>query len=378
MCKIFYPLAAGDFGAEWKSCVDQFLASPEPGYIPVKVNIFIDQPDYNSFTRSRLEILRYAEKLSGNQCPARSISSHFPSAPWKVQAEATYRLSGGLSFRSGNHKSIPYVVLESDGYMELWTGGVSGYSHPADISLAARESFELMNSILQKEGMSLNNLVRQWNYIGNILEYDDCLQNYQSFNEVRNEFYTRYRTVKGYPAATGVGMRHGGVILDFLAVKSGALETIAVQNPDQVNAYEYDQSVLEGPRLKGSIKHPPQFERALLVASGERRWLHVSGTASVIGQETAGKGDIEIQTRVAIDNIKKVSDISRLNTLVIGKKISDTKFILLRIYTRSQDFINTISRACDKYFPSVPRIFVGADICRNDLLMEIEAEAELL
>ncbi len=76
-----------------------------------------------------------------------------------------------------------------------------------------------MNEILASEGMSMDDLVRQWNYIGNILETKNNCQNYQLFNEVRNDYYTRFRKVKSYPAATGVGMMHGGVILDFCALK---------------------------------------------------------------------------------------------------------------------------------------------------------------
>ena len=63
-----------------------------------------------------------------------------------------------------------------------------------------------MKAILEKEGMSFDHVVRQWNYIGNILEIKNGLQNYQVFNEVRSEFYKKYRTVHGYPAATGIGM----------------------------------------------------------------------------------------------------------------------------------------------------------------------------
>ena len=73
-----------------------------------------------------------------------------------------------------------------------------------------------MKAILDVEGMSFNNLVRQWNYIGNILEIKHGFQNYQIFNEVRSEVYQKYRTIAGYPAATGIGMKLDGVSLIFV------------------------------------------------------------------------------------------------------------------------------------------------------------------
>jgi hypothetical protein len=85
--------------------------------------------------------------------------------------------------------------------------------------------------------MSLNNVVRQWNYIGEILKVERGFQNYQIFNEVRSEYYEKYRTISSFPAATGKGMKYGGVFLDFCAVKSDEdLRIMAVNNPNQVNA----------------------------------------------------------------------------------------------------------------------------------------------
>ncbi len=60
-------------------------------------------------------------------------------------------------------------------------------------------------------------------------------------------------------------------------------------------------------------KHAPQFERALLIANRKEAVLHISGTASIIGQETVGKDDIEKQTIVTINNMGLLSDAGRIN-----------------------------------------------------------------
>jgi enamine deaminase RidA (YjgF/YER057c/UK114 family) len=237
-----------------------------------------------------------------------------------------------------------------------------------------------MVAILENEKMSLNNLIRQWNYIGNILDVKDGYQNYQIFNEVRNDYYSRFRTVKGYPAATGVGMKHGGVILDFCAVDlNDSLKIKAVENPNQVNAYNYGQQVLMGLRDKDkSTKHAPQFERALLVANNHDAYLHISGTASIIGQETIGKDDIGKQTVVTLENIKKLTETERLRSIISDPAISHEKYSLFRIYIKNQSDFNIVRRICNEQFPKIPAIYIEADICRDDLLMEIEAEVELV
>ena len=151
--------------------------------------------------------------------------------------------------------------------------------------------------------MSFDHIVRQWNYIGNILEIKHGDQNYQVFNEVRSENYKKYRLISGYPAATGVGMMHGGVLLDFHAVKDGdSTEIRAVDNPDQTRPYRYGQQVLKGVQ-------PPQFERAVLKTVNGNSTLFISGTASIIGQDTIGIDDVEKQTLVTIENISRLTNI---------------------------------------------------------------------
>jgi hypothetical protein len=278
------------------------------------------------------------------------------------------------------YQDFTYVIIESDEGKELWAAGVSSYSFPDDTAKAAGEAFSLMNEILASEGMSFDNLVRQWNYIGNILETKNNFQNYQLFNEVRNDYYSRLRKVKGYPAATGVGMMHGGVILDFCALRPGQSTTIkAVENPHQLNAYDYSQQVLKGAASEASKpKHAPQFERALLIANRKEAVLHISGTASIIGQETVGKDDIEKQTIVTINNMGLLSDTGRIKKMIPSTTFSDCRYSLLRIYVKNGGDFKRVRDICLKNYPGVPAVFIRADICRDDLLMEVEAEAELI
>jgi len=168
----------------------------------------------------------------------------------------------------------------------------------------------------------------------------------------------------------------GGVILDFCAIKSdGTVAVKAVDNPNQVNAYQYGQQVLKGLTGKGKTqKHPPQFERALLVQGNPCSTLFVSGTASIIGQETIGKEDVVKQTLVTIENIKKLAEPEHISKLLEQSTLCTGKYSLMRVYIkRKEDFLN-VKSICLEHFPDTPAIYIMADICRDDLLIEIEAE----
>jgi len=380
MSKTFFaylPTVEGSVEEECKQCLNRIIDTCSSGFVPVKLNIFVDLPDFEALLQTRRTISRLLTGSFGEQMPAFNVTVQPPEKPWKVTIEGSFIHSGSMNILYRSFESIPYIILESVSGIELWAAGISSYSFSGDTRKAAENAFDLMVALLKREQMSLNNLVRQWNYIGNILTIKNSLQNYQIFNEVRNEYYTRFRNIDGYPAATGVGTKYGGVILDFCAYKSlDDVKIIAVNNPNQVNAYSYGQMVLKGEADKGKSKrHAPQFERALLISNEMEVILHISGTAAIIGQETIGKGDIGQQTVVTIGNIQKLTDNVRIGALLNDTLEYDVKYSLLRIYVKESGDISTVRMVCCSHFPQVPAVYVEADICRDDLLMEIEAEA---
>lgn len=376
---IYYPLTEGCIEEEWEQCLEQIENTQKSGYNPVKLNIFTDLPDFETFLSVRQFITDSVFDVFGGKCPALSITVQPPEKSWKVAVEAAFVGPGPVNFTGKLYNSIPYIILESESGKEILAGGVSSYLYPDDTRKAAEKAFDMMVALLDKEQMSLNHIVRQWNYVGDILNIKDGYQNYQIFNEVRSEYYHRYRNITGYPAATGIGMKHGGVILDFCALRpTGLAEIKSVHNPNQVNAYDYGQQVLMGVSGKGkTVKHPPQFERGLLLINNRDATLFISGTAAIIGQETIGKNDIEKQTIVTIENIKKLADTGRIIQLLSSPVSFNEKYSLLRIYIKRQNDFNLVRQICSEHFPQIPAIYLEADICRDDLLVEIEAEVEL-
>jgi enamine deaminase RidA (YjgF/YER057c/UK114 family) len=376
---VYLPAIHGNIDEEWEQCRNQIVKDLSSGIRPIKLNIFISVPDYPSYLEIKKVISRSVVDTFVESCPAFNVSIHPPEKPVKVAVEALFVTGSPAGITTRFYNSFPYVVIESDLSKEIWGAGLGNDMYQDDTRKAAVASFEMIAEILRRENLTMNNLVRQWNFIGDILKIKEGSQNYQVFNEVRSEYYKRYRTIAEFPAATGVGMKYGGVSLDFCALKADdSIKLKAINNPNQINAYEYGQQVLKGVTVRAdSVKHPPQFERGLLLINKTSSTLFVSGTASIIGQETIGKGDINEQTIVTIENIKKVADIERIKQLAGRQDMGSGKFSLLRVYIKKQEDFNSVKSICYRQFKDSPVIFVEADICRDDLLTEIEAEVTI-
>lgn len=373
---IFLPSVVGSVLEEWRQCLEQIDETRSLGHTLIKLNIFIDLPDYITYLIIKEEIVKSLYYTFKDNCPAYNITLQPPEKPWKVSVEAAFIDSDKFRVSSKRWKSIPYMVIESDKAKEIWACGLGIGKYPDNTRRAAIYAFNLMSDIIVNEQMTFNHIVRQWNYVGNILAVNKGIQNYQSFNEVRNEFYDRFRTVSGYPAATGVGMKYGGVIIDFCAIKSeGKIEIKILNNPDQISPYSYDQQVLKGSTRTGKgKKHPPLFERANLLINNQNSILFISGTAAIIGQETVGKEDVDKQTIVTIENINKLTDKQRIDQMTGRPDLYPGKYSSIRVYIKNKDDFESVKSVCIAHFPSTPIVFVEADICRDDLLMEMEAE----
>ena len=373
---VYLPLVRGSPEEEWEQCRKQIPGALHEGNRLVKLNIFVDQTDYSSFLRIRNSIDESLKESFCDQCPAFNITVHPPEKPWKITVEAGFVSTFSSTVVSKIWHSIPYIVRVTDTEKEVWAGGLGAGLFPDDTRKAATAAFDQMRAILYAEKISFDHIVRQWNFIGNILEVKNGIQNYQIFNEVRSESYHKYRNVHSYPAATGVGMKYGGVNLDFYAVKAERnLKIIAIDNPDQIRPYGYSQQVLKGkPVGSRTLNQPPQFERAVFIADSLSSTLFVSGTASIIGQDTIGIEDIGRQTVVTIENISKLTDSKRLGHLTGKTDTNAGKLILLRVYIKKQEDFAKVKEICNEFHPCVPVIYIEADICRDNLLVEMEAE----
>ena len=265
------------------------------------------------------------------------------------------------------------------------------------------EVFEQLNKIFEIEEFTFSDIVRQWNYIENIHGFTmDVNQNYQIFNEIRSQFYAKDDENfqhYGYPAATGIGTHAGILNIDLIAIKK--TEDILIcplKNFLQTDAHQYDREVLILPAShyyndkNQCFKkyNTPKFERGKLVCFKNSEFIiFVSGTASIQNQESLFINDIEKQFITIQENINFLVSNENINHHLL--QLDDKKCIqinedipllfddlnYLRIYIKREFDIPLVIKNLNHYLKKQCNdhkkiIFLIADICRPELLIEME------
>jgi hypothetical protein len=368
------------FKEELPNCLFQIKELEKERGEVFKLNIFVDSIDAEDFYSKRTVLSSDLYNFFKDRCPAFNILAQKPFSHSGILIEAGFIGKKECSIGYKEHKGRTYVVIQDLYHKGIWAGGLGHPSTTGNVEEDSKIAFREMIDLLKHEGISINNVIRQWNYIGEILRVEkvesEVVQNYQVFNEVRNLFYSRYRKVPGYPAATGIGSSFPGVSIDFYAIQEiSDINNVAINNESQHNPYAYGQDVLVGTSiLNQKVKQPPQFERSRLISTPRNATLFLSGTASIIGQETIGCGDLRKQIQTTIDNIRILGGSSRLGAYIDKERFASKRYGVLRVYVKNEEDFIEAKQICNKLHPNVPIAFVKADVCRDDLLIEIEGE----
>ena len=161
------------------------------------------------------------------------------------------------------------------------------------------------------------------------------------------------------PAATAVGHTGESLVVDLLA---GRAPGVAVENPRQRAPIDYS------PRW-GPL--PPCFSRATAVSAplpgDDDRCALVSGTASIVGEDTRHPGNLEPQIRETFANLA-----------ALAGTLGGARFRELRVYVARADDTGAVAAAFAAEFPHLQRLEVAvADLCRAELLLEAEGIARL-
>jgi len=232
----------------------------------------------------------------------------------------------------------------------------------ADISLNAY--LDIFRSL---EDSARPHLLRIWNYVPRINIDGGGLERYRQFNAGRQQAFleAQQAAFEGAPAACALGTSAGPLSIRFLASRRAP---VAVENPRQVSAYRYPSTY--GPRA-------PTFSRAALADMGnDHLALLISGTASIVGHDTVHHGAVLAQTHETLRNLEAVIasahtrcsarfDIRQLDCVVYVRHPADAP----RVRGILSQMLGAESHAVRK------AVFLQADVCRSDLLVEIEAHA---
>lgn len=265
-----------------------------------------------------------------------------------------------------------YVTVECGSFKEVVAGGLRGDIEAA-LSAQCADLFAVAHDILAAEGMKVDDIVRQWNYIEDITGFVGEFQNYQVFNDARTRFYGAGQWNGGYPAATGIGAGPCGVVVDFNAMRGGDVEIVALDNPLQTPAHGYSQEVLVGAGDDFFARRTtPKFERGKAVLSAGSMMCYVSGTASIRGEESVAVGDVLAQTATTMENIDHLTSGDNLKRYGAVRPVEHGRYDMLRVYVKRADDMEPVRDYMTAHYPDTHMVFLHTDVCRDELLVEIE------
>ena len=272
-----------------------------------------------------------------------------PCEIWLSQADAASGHSGAIRYRHTDAMLFGVITLPEAGQDD-----------------AAPPLQQLTESAYRQIGMLLEalnypQLYRVWNYMADINGISHGLERYRQFNLGRQQgLLACGRDVAGdLPAACALGMAAGPLTIAFLA---GRIPSQAIENPRQISAYDYPP--LYGPRS-------PTFARATLLRLPQDELLFISGTASIVGHQTLHHDDVRAQTRECLQNIAAILAEANRQAPEAGFRLETLAY---KVYVRQAEDMETVrSEMAHAIGDALSAIFLQADVCRADLLVEIEA-----
>jgi enamine deaminase RidA (YjgF/YER057c/UK114 family) len=252
------------------------------------------------------------------------------------------------------------TLVECDGARLL---GLADVGRRASARLApgpaedAGAAIDAASELLAREGFSFRDVARTWFYLRDILDW------YGPFNAVRNQAFRRMGLMGPngdgkIPASTGIegrNARGGRCALDLLAAQpaNGApLRMKRLSNRKQNEATEYGSA----------------FARAMELVLGDARYVFVSGTASIDDHgATVHKGDFETQARFTLEAVSALLEGA-------GARLSDVQqaTAFLKNPCDARSFARIVEAGG---LAQAPLVTTVADVCRDDLLFEIDATA---
>ena len=288
-----------------------------------------------------------------------------PSDPRCLRIDLEPLIGAGLSevwqgvgsTRIGTAGPIRYVEdgRHLAGWIDLEEAGFHGLEEAAEAAYLGLLQFHATTPY--------RHVWRIWSFVADINEGAGDEERYRQFCLGRaRAFAAVHATLPGigYPAATAVGKMtpaRRSLQVCWLAGRDPGVE---IENPRQLSAYRY-------PRRYGPAA--PSFSRAMLVPGP---LLLVSGTASIVGHESMHPGDAVAQMHETLDNFDALlGQAGTTGALSLPRMGADS---LLKVYLRHASDATLIERALrERIGAEVPVLMLAADICRSELLIEIEA-----
>ncbi len=245
------------------------------------------------------------------------------------------------------------TVWEDDFARYCFVGDLYPTDFRSTEGVQCRQLYEVFERVLEAQGFAFTDCIRTWLYPSAVLEWYDTL------NEVRKRFFAERGVFdRIVPASTGIGAgntRGAAIVGSLLAIqpKGDGVTLHRLPSPLQCSAENYGSS----------------FSRAVAVRYPGWRELYVSGTASIEpGGLTIHVGDIEKQIQLSLDVMQAILAQEGLGWADVSRSIAYFKHKAEHLPVFRQI-------AAERGLPDFPLVCFQADVCRHDLLFEIEADA---
>lgn len=290
---------------------------------------------------------------------------------WIASPPLRSGVAGELRYRCNAELLFGWISVDEHQLADRTQGSDS------PLQQATAAAYQQIFATLDQLGYPL--LLRVWNFVPAINQPEQGEERYRRFNASRQLSFERAgRVVTGnVPAATAIGSTAGALIIYFIAGHNAATP---IENPRQIAAYHY-------PREHG--RKSPTFSRAGLYRSGEQTVLMISGTASIVGHQTLHEGDVVAQTHELLANIAAVlaeaNKAMRDGTKTIDANAIDPNTtatwrpfqldeLLYKAYIRHAEDLAPVQAVLETVIGANANVvYLLADICRSNLLVEVEA-----
>ncbi len=214
---------------------------------------------------------------------------------------------------------------------------------------AYQATFEQTLVMIKKMGLDEKDLTRTWCY------FRDILPEYAAFNNIRKDVFSKYGLLnKVLPASTGIqGILDTGehLTMSALAFAGPQVKLTRVANPAQCEAPAY-----------GSL-----FSRAMMVEGLGPKQLIISGLAALgLEGETLYKGDPEAQVDNTLENALSLLEAVGLGWSDVVSGIA---------YTKPEHYEVIAEKLQSSLLKDLPLSYAYGDVCRDDMLFEVEIMA---
>jgi enamine deaminase RidA (YjgF/YER057c/UK114 family) len=223
------------------------------------------------------------------------------------------------------------------------------------------DMYDRAQAVLLEQGVSFKNVLRTWIYLSNILDW------YSEFNRARNTRFTEFGLL-GLSEKENTEAEHiylpasTGILGENPAGAAATMDVLAV-SPDSSGLSIAHTS---GMQQKSPYRYGSAFSRAMTMKEKDVTHILLSGTASI---DEHGKTVFLNDTAAQIQKTFEV-----VQALIRHEGASLSHIDEATVFFKSpQDFSLYQNIAEGFGVPDLPAIFLIADVCRDDLLFEIDA-----